>query len=72
MAGAQTNTTFVPFHCAKKSKRPHPGTQILSQIPEVSAEERMRKKKCKEDEQTIKELNSAHRCLQAKYQLVQN
>ena len=36
----------------------------------VSAEELMRKK-CKEDEQTFEELNSAHRRSQAKCELVQ-
>ena len=39
MAGAQTSTweavTWFHSSAQKKSKRPHPGTQILSQIPEV-------------------------------------
>ena len=38
----------------------------------VSAKKLMRKKKSKEDEQTLEELNSAHRHSQLKCQLVQN
>ena len=37
----------------------------------VSAKKLMRKKKSKEDEQTLEELNSAHRCSQAKCRLIQ-
>ena len=31
---------LVPFLCAKKSKHPHPETQILSQIPEGEGDKR--------------------------------